>query len=313
MNKKSINIKKIIEKFNITLANKSKNIVYRDVLHQNIKRLGLVITEEVEDKQINENIIYWGQKESEFFTKKGREKTLEIVDKILKNEPPMLVLSKNFDPNISKFIIDIADKHKVPLYIAQPNGVSITAGIGIFLNEFFSKQIQIHGCLVSINGLGVLIVGKPGIGKSEATLSLIQKGHIFISDDSVVVKQISENFYGESPEITQNLIEIRGIGLIDVKYTYGIKSITKGSMIKLVVELVGEEDSHHINFDRLGIEYLKYNVLEGSIPKVQVPIKGGSSAASLIEAAVSAYLAKKDGMDIAKELTNRSKKSRKEI
>ncbi|MEA4115667.1 HPr(Ser) kinase/phosphatase [Mycoplasma sp. 744] len=302
MSKKTINVKKIINKFQINIINQDQDLLYRNILDPDVKQLGLELAGQMTTNQYYKNVICWGTAESLYFKKIGKKSSYEIIDKVLSIEPPLLILSKGVNPQHQKWIIDIASKHKIPVYCAPMSTASVMTTIGTYLTDFFSKEEQVHGCLVSIGGTGVLIVGKSGVGKSEAVLELLQRGHIFISDDAVLIKHIGGNFYGTSPALTKNFIEVRGIGLIDVKYTYGIKAVAQGAVIDLVVELVVPEGQQ---FDRLGIDYLRYPILDSSIVKTQIPIKNGFSAASLIEAAVSTFLARKEGISVLEQLEER--------
>ncbi|OAB48751.1 HPr(Ser) kinase/phosphatase [Mycoplasmopsis gallinarum] len=305
MKRKSINVKKIISKFNISLINGEKELIYRNIFNPAIKRLGLELAGIIDNTRYNRNVICWGTTESVFFKQQGKIQALKTLDKILSVEPPLVILSKGITPLIRNWIVSVANKYKIPVYHAAVSTSKITTSIGTYLSDFFSEEVQVHGCLVSVGGTGVLIVGKSGVGKSEATLELVLRGHIFISDDAVLIKHIGANFYGTSPAITKDLIEVRGIGFTNIKYTYGIKAITEGCVINLVVELVNQNEN--VIFDRLGVEYQKYEIMDGSIPKIQVPVKNGFSAASLIEAAVSTYLAKKDGLNVIDLIENRRK------
>ncbi|WP_027120833.1 HPr(Ser) kinase/phosphatase [Mycoplasmopsis lipofaciens] len=305
---KAISVSHIIKKFEIDIVNKNKDVDYGFIYEPAIKRLGLELANKINNPRYSRNVICWGTSESEFFRSLGHQKTIETLDRILKLKPPLIILSKGVSDIQKEWIIEVANKYKIPVYLAPLSSSKITSTIGTYLSDFYSEETQVHACLVSIGGVGVLIIGKSGSGKSEATLELIQKGHIFISDDAVIIKRVGANFYGTSPMITKNLIEARGIGLIDVKFTYGIRSIADGCNIDLVVELINQETEEATNLDRLGIEYLKYEVLNGSIDKIQIPMKNGASAAALIEAAVSTYLARKDGVDILELMRQRGEK-----
>ncbi|OAD18127.1 HPr kinase/phosphorylase [Mycoplasmopsis meleagridis] len=300
--KKFINVRKLIDKFHIDIVNKNSDLAYRDILDPDIKQIGLELAGEINNTNFHKNVICWGTTESKYFAKLGKEEAHRAIDNVLQYKPPLLILSKGVKNLYKNWVVNVANKYQVPIYCPDSSTATIVTTIGTYLTDFFSKEEQVHGCLVSVAGTGVLIVGKSGVGKSEAVLDLIQRGHVFISDDAVLIKHIGSNFYGTSPELTKNFIEVRGIGLIDVKYTYGIKAIADGAVIDLVVELVVPEGQQ---FDRLGIEYLRYKILDGSIVKTQIPIRNGFSAASLIEAAVSTFLARKEGFSVLDQIEKR--------
>ncbi|CBH40327.1 HPr(Ser) kinase/phosphatase [Mycoplasmopsis agalactiae] len=306
MSNKVINVSKIINKFEIKLVNADHDLKYRDINLPSIHRLGLEIAGIIDNKRYSENVICWGTKESLYFDTLSKQDFISLLKRILSVEPPLLILSKGVLANQYEVIENVCNEYKVPLYISDKSTSKITSTIGTYLSDFYSEETQVHACLVSIHGIGVLIVGQSGIGKSEATHELIQRGHLFIADDAVLVKHIGANYYGSSPYLTKDLLEVRGTGLISIMQLYGVKSVTRGTVISLCVELVDKADVNYDKLDRLGDREMFYNVLGGRIPKVQVPIKEGASVSSLIEAAVIAFKAKKEGFDALSLLASRS-------
>ncbi len=301
---KLINVKTVIKDMNLDIVNKNAKLIYRDLNTPAIKSLGLELITETNNKECTQGIVCWGTAENLFFKGQGKAKSFEYLKKVFLLEPPLICLSIGMEKEIQNWVIEVATKYQIPVFVSKYRSAEIVSLIGTYLCHYYAKETQVHGCLVQIGAVGVLITGPSGSGKSEATLELIQRGHIFISDDAVIIKQIGNHFIGLAPKITKNIIEIRGIGLIDVKYTYGSKSMTDQCDIDLVIELIKEKNGED-DLDRLGNKYLKYDILDGSIDKIQVPVKDGSSVASLIEVAVSAYLARKDGKDILEEMYRR--------
>ncbi|TDV24093.1 Hpr(Ser) kinase/phosphatase [Mycoplasmopsis mustelae] len=304
MNRIKINAAKIVDSFSLKLINQTPetinwNFIYRPA----IKRVGLELAERIENLNSNGNLICWGTSESIWFQSIGKKESLKAIEHIFKTQPPLVVLSRGVMKPALSWIESIANKYHVPVCITNLSSSSITTIIGSYLNNYFCEEVQVHGCLVLVGGTGVLIIGQSGVGKSEAALELVQKGHILISDDSVLIKNNGNLFIGRSPKITRNMLEVRGIGIIDIKYTYGIKAVASSTIIHLVVELVRSDVQNEL--DRLGIGFLSYPILGRSIKKIQIPIKEGGSVSSLIEAAVSAYLSKHDGLDILREMEKR--------
>ncbi|MGZ9755459.1 HPr(Ser) kinase/phosphatase [Mycoplasma sp. AC1221] len=304
MNRKNISVRHIVNLFNLKLLNNDLNKVnWGCVYRPAIKQVGLELTEHIGNSDLSGNIISWGTTESIWFQSIGRVAALRAIEHVFLGNPPLVLLSRRISKPALSWIQLMADKYGVPVCLTPMSSSYIATNIGSYLNNHFADEKLVHGCLVLVGGTGVLITGVSGIGKSEAALELVQKGHVLISDDSVLIKDNGNLFIGKSPKITQNMLEVRGIGIIDVKYTYGIRAVAPSSIINLVVELVRTEKQNEL--DRIGVDFLKYPILGRSIKKIQVPIKEGGSAASLIEAAVSAYLSRHDGLDILKEIEKR--------
>ncbi|VEU75497.1 HPr kinase/phosphorylase [Mycoplasmopsis maculosa] len=305
MKRRVINVRKVLKKFNIELANKTDDLVYRNINFPAIKRLGLEIAHVTDNERYSRNVVCWGTSESVYFKKIGKQKAIETLRRVLEVKPPLVILSKGMASLQSEWIINICDEYKIPIYISDKSTSKITSTIGTYLSDFYSEETQVHGCLTVVYGVGVLIIGESGIGKSEATHELIQNGHLFVADDAVLIKHIGANFFGRSPLLTRDLLEMRGTGLVNVLHLYGVKSISRGAVVNLVVELVEKNNISYSSLDRLGDKEMSYPILGGKIKKVQVPVKVGASVSSLIEAAVIAYLSKKEGFDALKLLEDR--------
>jgi HPr kinase/phosphorylase len=202
----------------------------------------------------------------------------------------------------------IATKYNVPVADSNLSVTEIQSTLGIYLLNHFSPSKNVHASLAIVNNVGVLIVGKSGVGKSEALLELIQNNHTFVSDDTVIIKKLGRSLFGYPSDLTKNFLESRGIGLIDVPYIYGVKAIKDSTEIQFVVELTETKEAY--TFDRLGDDEDFYEALGSSIPKVFLPVKSGRTISSLIEAAVNVFLAKKEGLDPLSVISKRSKELR---
>ncbi|WP_306429072.1 MULTISPECIES: HPr(Ser) kinase/phosphatase [unclassified Mycoplasma] len=294
----------IITFFELKVINNDTELNNQEILSPAIKRVGLELAENTGSDRLKSNIIAWGTSESKWFEWVGTERTQKSLHHVFSFLPPLVILSKGVSLENVRLIKEIASQYKVPVVHSDYLSSSyLTTSIGTYLNNHFAEVVQVHGCLMMIGGTGVLIVGPSGSGKSEAALELIQKGHIFISDDAVLIKDLGNRFVGLSPKITKDFLEIRGVGLIDIKYTYGVRAVASQTPIHLVVELVKKEEQNKL--DRLGLDFLKYPIMGRSIKKIQIPTKEGGSVASLIESAVSAYLARHDGLNAIEKIEKR--------
>ena len=172
------------------------------------------------------------------------------------------------------------------------------------MNEELAPCISIHGVLVDVFGEGVLIMGESGIGKSEAALELIKRGHRLVSDDVVEIRKISDvSLVGTAPDITRHFIELRGIGIIDVKTLYGVESVKDNQTIDMVIKL--EEWDRDKEYDRLGLEEEYTEFLGNRVVCHSIPIRPGRNLAIIVETAAVNHRQKKMGYNAAQELYNR--------
>jgi HPr kinase/phosphorylase len=170
-----------------------------------------------------------------------------------------------------------------------------------FLEEKLAPTGMVHGVLIEIMGVGVLIIGRSGIGKSENALDLVMRGHRLVSDDIIEVKKIGAlELTGEAPEMIRNLLEIRGIGIVNIRQLFGISAVRHRKKIELVVELLDWDNN--IEYERVGLREDKYRLLGIDLPLIRIPISPGRNASAIVELACRNHALKKEGIDTAREL-----------
>ncbi|MGZ9454185.1 HPr(Ser) kinase/phosphatase [Mycoplasma sp. AC157] len=302
----NIKISFLINEFNLNPIN---NFPEGEIKRPSINRAGLLLAGVVSNETLTKNIVAWGTNESEFLLSLNQTERKNALIRVLGQHPPLLMLSIGFSKKLYDEVLEIANQFSVQVTNSEEHLSTLIANIGSFLSEYFAKKEAVHGCAIIINGVGVLIVGSSGVGKSEAVLELIQDGHTFVSDDTVIISRLGTRFIGKPSPITQDLLEVRGIGIIDIRHTYGSSMIRKKLDIDLVLELVLSDSA--INFDRLGNSELHYNILGGTIQKIQIPVKQGRTTSSLVVAAVNSYLVKQDGLDPIQKIQERIKNNAK--
>ena len=231
-----------------------------------------------------------------------REVRVERYDKLLSSEIPCVVYSRGQEPD--EDMQDLCLHYQVPLLVSDKSTSDLMAEVIRWLKVKLAPCISIHGVLVDVFGEGVLIMGESGIGKSEAALELIKRGHRLVSDDVVEIRKVSDaTLVGSAPDITKHFIELRGIGIIDVKSLYGVESVKDTQNIDMVIKL--EDWDKDKEYDRLGLEDRYTEFLGNQVVCHNIPIRPGRNLAIIVESAAVNYRQKKMGYNAAQELYNR--------
>ncbi len=235
---------------------------------------------------------------------KNRQK--EVFEQLLSYPTPCIVFCRELQPNA--LFKKTAIKHGIPLLMTKKATSAYTAEIIRWLNVKLAPMISVHGVLVDVFGEGLLITGESGIGKSEAALELIKRGHRLVTDDVVEIRKVSdETLIGTAPDITKHFIELRGIGIVDVKSLFGVSSVKDSQGIDLVIRL--EEWNKDKDYDRLGLEeeYIEY--LGNRVVCHNIPIRPGRNLSIICESAAINHRQKKMGYNAAQALYERVQKS----
>lgn len=227
-------------------------------------------------------VILMGSKETSFldlFTEEEQETRLR---NIFKQNPPAMIFSTNV--LVKDVYKKLGDEYGIPILKSNLRTTALNSKLYGYLQDHLAIRQTVHGVLLDINGMGTLIIGKSGIGKSETALELVKRGHMLISDDRVDVFQKDVGtLIGEAPQILERYLEVRGIGIIDIISMYGVGSYRDSKKIRLVVELERWEQGRH--YDRLGLESNMIKYFDTEIPKVTIPVLPGRNVALLVESA----------------------------
>ncbi len=243
-----------------------------------------------------------GNVEWAFLDNMQHENRLWVYDKLMSSGIPCLILCRGHEPD--EDMLKAAVANGVSVCSTEEATSRFDAELARWLNVQLAPCITIHGVLVDVYGEGVLIMGESGIGKSEAALELIKRGHRLVTDDVVEIRKVSdETLIGTSPEITKHFIELRGIGIIDVKALFGVESILDTANIDMVIKL--EEWDREKEYDRLGINDNYTEFLGNKVVCYAIPIRPGRNLAVIVEAASVNHRQKKMGYNAAQELYNR--------
>ena len=234
--------------------------------------------------------------------KKTEEERKEIYNAFLSFDIPCVIFCRGFEPD--EMFLEAAHRNEIPvLGTEQPTSEFMAELINI-LTEELAPCITIHGVLVDVYGEGLLIMGESGIGKSEAALELVKRGHRLVTDDVVEIRKINERtLVGTSPDITRYFIELRGIGIIDVKTLFGVECVKEKQNIDLVIKLSDWKKEN--NYDRFGLEEEYTEILGNKVVCHSLPIRPGRNLAVICEAAAVNHRQKKMGYNAAQELYRR--------
>ena len=254
----------------------------------------------------NQRIQIIGYVEYTFLERMDPEEKERFYDQLLACRIPCLIFCRNMRPD--KILVEKAEKADIPVFITEKVTSAFMAEVIRWLNVQLAPCISIHGVLVDVYGVGVLITGESGIGKSEAALELIKRGHRLVSDDVVEIRRVSDDtLVGTAPDITRHFIELRGIGIVDVKTLFGVLSVRETQNIDLVIRL--EDWNREKAYERLGLEEEYTEFLGNKVVCHQLPIRPGRNLAIIVETAAINHRQKQMGYNAAQELYKRVEES----
>ena len=236
----------------------------------------------------------------------SEDQKYEAYEKFLDHPMPAIIFCRGLKPN--KIFMEAAEEKGIPILSTSEATSAFTAELIRWLNEQLAPMISVHGVLVDVYGEGVLITGESGIGKSEAALELIKRGHRLVTDDAVVLRKLSDDLLmGSAPDVTKHFIELRGIGIVDVKALFGASSVKDTQQVDLVIRL--EDWDKDKDYDRLGLEENYTEYLGVKLPCHNIPVRPGRNLAIICESAAVNYRQKKMGYNAAQELYRRLQES----
>ncbi len=239
-----------------------------------------------------------GQSEISYLFQLQKPKRIEAIGNLTLDKICCILITKNLQPPDE--LLEIADEKELPvLRTPQISSGAITL-ISNFLQELLAPQLTMHGVLIGMYGLGVLILGKSGIGKSECALDLVARGHSLVSDDTVMIKKIGDYLEGFAPDLTYEYLEIRGLGIINIRQLFGVSSVTRQLTIELCIEF--KKWNEVVEVERLGLDTREEKILGQKITKFILPVSAGRNLSTLVETAVRVYLLRSAGYDAAQSL-----------
>lgn len=301
----SISLKKLIDKMKLENLTVEVDISTKRITQTDLNRPALQLTGFFEHFDAARLQVI-GFVEYTYLEGLDKERKKEIYNKLLSYDVPAVVFSRDLKPD--ELFFEAAVRHNIPILSTKQSTSAFMAETIRWLNVQLAPCISVHGVLVDVYGEGVLITGESGIGKSEAALELVKRGHRLVTDDVVELRKVSEEtLIGSAPDITKHFIELRGIGIIDIKALYGASSVKDTQSIDLVIRL--EDWDKDKEYDRLGLEENYTEYLGNKIVCHNIPIRPGRNLAVICESAAVNHRQKKMGYNAAQELYTRVQKS----
>lgn len=243
-----------------------------------------------------------GKVETTYLASLSPQERLRRLDEFFRTGFPCLVIARKLEPFPEMF--EVSKKYAIPILRTDDITSRFMSGLIRYLNVMLAPRVSEHGVLVEVYGEGVLILGESGVGKSETALELVKRGHRLIADDIVEIRRVSDStLLGSSPENIRHFIEIRGIGILDVKNLYGMGSVKIQENINLVIKL--ELWDKQKIYDRLGLEDQFTEILGISVPSLVIPVRPGRNLAIIVEVAAMNHRQKKMGYNAAKAISER--------
>ncbi len=250
----------------------------------------------------NKRIQVIGKVEMTYLEQFMADKRIEILEMLFMREIPALIVTRGIQ--IFPEMLTLAEKYSIPLLRTEEATSSFLSTLISFLNVQLAPRLTRHGVLVEVYGEGILILGESGVGKSENAIELVKRGHRLVADDAVEIKRVSDRtLVGSAPEIIRHFVELRGIGIIDVKKIFGIGAVKDTESINMIIHLEPWEDGKA--YDRLGIVDEFTNIMGINIPSLTIPVKPGRNLAVIVEVAAMNNRQKRMGYNAAVELNNR--------
>lgn len=297
---KKVSVKQLIEDLSLEIVNMPENVDF-EVTSSDINRPGLQYAGYF-DYFAYDRIQIVGMGEYKYFEHLDSNTRWERLDSLFSYDIPAMIVTRGLKVNLDA--IEAAKKHNKIILSTKMNTTRFINKISNYLDDKLAPFTTMHGVLVDVDGIGIFITGESSVGKSETALELVKRGHRLVADDAVEIKKIDDEILiGQAPEIIRHLMEIRGIGILDIKSLYGVGAVKPSKVIDMVVELENWQDEKY--YDRLGLDEEYIEILEIPVEKIIIPVKPGRNTAMIIEVAAKNFRQKIMGYNAAKEFNNK--------
>ncbi|MBT2657326.1 HPr kinase/phosphorylase [Bacillus sp. ISL-18] len=295
-----VRTKDIYEKFNLELISGEEGI-NRPITMSDISRPGIEMAGYFEFYPA-ERIQLLGKTELSFFSELSPKDRASRMEQLCTDVTPAIIVTRGID--VPKELIEASERESVPVLKTNMVTTRFSSRLTNFLESKLAPTTAVHGVLVDVYGIGVLITGKSGVGKSETALELVKRGHRLVADDCVEIRQEDQDtLVGTSPDLIEHLLEIRGLGIINVMTLFGAGAVRSNKRITLIMNL--EIWDAKKQYDRLGLDEEKMRIIDTDVPKLTVPVRPGRNLAVIIEVAAMNFRLKRMGVNAAQQFTDR--------
>lgn len=295
-----VRTKDLIEKFHLELISGEEG-VNRPITTSDLSRPGLEMAGFF-TYYPKERVQILGKTELTFFQKLTDEEKVKRMDQLCTDSTPAIIVSREME--IPRELTDASEEKSVPVLRSPLKTTRLSSHLTNFLEGKLAPTTAVHGVLVDVYGVGVLIVGKSGVGKSETALELVKRGHRLVADDCVEIRQEDQDtLIGNAPDLIEHLLEIRGLGIINVMTLFGAGAVRSYKRITLIIDL--EIWDPKKQYDRLGLDEEKMKIIDTDVPKLTVPVRPGRNLAVIIEVAAMNFRLKRMGLNAAEQFTNK--------
>lgn len=298
-------LSKIVERFKLEVMCCADRLDEIMVSRMDVNRPGLSLAGFFEyfDSQ---RIQIFGKMEDTYVNQLKPNERTDVMEQLFSRKIPTLIVSRNLD--ILPEMIESAEKYSVPVLRTSDSTSRFMSALISYLNVELGPRVTRHGVLVEVYGEGVLILGESGVGKSETAIELVKRGHRLVADDAVEIKKVSAiSLVGTAPEIIRHFVELRGIGIIDVKKIFGMGAVKDAEKIDLIINI--EQWEKNKKYDRLGLNTEYTEIMDIKVPSITIPVKPGRNLAVIVEVAAMNNRQKRMGYNAAEELNERITKS----
>lgn len=300
---KKVPIQDIIDKFSLEIVAGGESIEDKNITVSEIKRPGIELAG-FWDHFSPERVQLLGMTEISFLNELSQNVLQKRVKKLMSYNLNCVIISRNLD--IPQIVVEKGKENQIPLLRTPTATTRFISHLTNFLERKLAPQKVIHGVLVDIYSIGVLIKGESGIGKSETAIELVKRGHRLVADDLIIVKKIGEEeLYGYAPEKSRHFLEMRGIGIINVRSLFGAGAVKDDVPIQMITTLKRWNEIE--NYDRLGLDSVSTELLDVLVPEIIIPVKPGRNLALVLEVAAMNMRMKSMGYNAARDFVDRTR------